>query len=363
MVKFDCFSGSTVLVTGGTGFKGSWLCCWLTMLGADVHVLADAVPTRPSNFCEGGVQGVAKSWVVADIRDKNLLKQKVMELKPDFVFHLAAQPLVPLSYQDPLLAWTVNCNGTVNLLECLRDVDWQLIAVFITSDKVYKNVEWQWGYRENDLLGGVDPYSASKGAAELAINSYFYSFFSDNRFVRLAVGRAGNVIGGGDWSPGRIVPDIVRHAIAGVPLKLRNPSATRPWQHVLEPIRGYLRLAEKLLKESDSVNGQPFNFGPPADALQTVEQVVQEFNRYWSGSRVDWVPEKGKFYEAGLLKLNCDKALSALDWKPCWNFEDTMQKTVQWYSFFYDRIKSGESSEMVRDYTIRQIREYENVAS
>ena len=262
------FKNKIAIVTGHTGFKGSWLAMWLESLGAKVVGVALAPPSKPSHF---EVAELAKSIEDhrLDIRDGDELKLLVSRTQPDFVFHLAAQPLVLQSYLDPVGTYQTNVLGTLNLLEALRSLKKKCTSVFITSDKCYKNVEWVWGYRETDTLGGQDPYSASKGAAELVIRSHVKLFFPTDGPVRIAVGRAGNVIGGGDWAQDRVVPDCVRSWAKEEPAKLRNPQSTRPWQHVLEPLSGYLNLAAELSQRSE-LHGEPFNFGPPAHQNHTV---------------------------------------------------------------------------------------------
>lgn len=330
-----CFEGKRVLVTGHTGFKGSWLTLWLDQLGAKVHGLSDRVPTSPSHFEAAGIAGRCQD-LRADIRDPSAVKAAVQQVQPDFVFHLAAQALVRLSYADPILTWQANAMGTLNLLEALRGQRNPCVAVFITSDKCYDNVEWEWGYRETDALGGPDPYSASKGAAELVLKSQVRSFFPKDGPVRIGIGRAGNVIGGGDWAADRIVPDCMRAWSQKHAVPLRNPQATRPWQHVLEPLSGYLDLAVALA-ESNRLHGEPFNFGPPAHQNHSVGELVQSMSAYWDAvSWEDLSSQYGGPYESGLLKLNCDKALHHLKWRANWDFAATVRETVLWYREFYE---------------------------
>ncbi len=266
------FSGSKVLITGHTGFKGSWLSLWLSGLGANVTGVSLDIPTEPSHFLSGSINEMLAKDLRLDIRDSAAMKDLIKVLQPDFVFHLAAQPIVRRSYADPVESWQTNTLGTVNILQALRGLEKACTAVFITSDKCYDNVEWEWGYRETDALGGPDPYSASKGAAELAIRSYVRSYFPADGNIRIGVGRAGNVIGGGDWALDRIVPDCVRAWSRGENVELRNPAATRPWQHVLEPLSGYLNLA-LALKKDNKLHGEPFNFGPPAQQNHSVGEL------------------------------------------------------------------------------------------
>ena len=261
--------------------------------------------------------------------------------KPDFLFHLAAQPIVSASYDDPRETWETNLMGTVNILEALKSLTNPCNAVIITSDKCYDNVEWLWGYRENDRLGGPDPYSASKGAAEIAIRSYWLSFFNSTESnIRVASARAGNVIGGGDWAKNRIIPDAFTCWAAGKSLVLRNPAATRPWQHVLEPLGGYLTLGAKLSRDN-TVNGEAFNFGPYAENNYSVLELIQEMASSWP--RVSWElrePEIAQFYESSLLKLNCDKAKHVLDWTAKLNFKTTTEMTAKWYRAYYEKPES-----------------------
>lgn len=323
------------MVTGHTGFKGSWLSILLHQLGAKVTGLSLNVPTKPSHFESSGLGKILKDYRL-DIRDGAALNNLIGDIGPDFIFHLAAQPLVRRSYSDPIETWMTNTIGTVNLLESLRNLKKPCVTVLITSDKCYDNVEWVWGYRETDKLGGPDPYSASKGAAELAIRSYVRSFFPSNGQVRIGVGRAGNVIGGGDWAQDRIVPDCVRAWSQGKTVQLRNPTATRPWQHVLEPLSGYLSLAMALYEDSN-LHGEPFNFGPPAVQNHSVYELVSEMSKYWD--QVRWEDKSNHsidVYESGLLKLNCDKALHHLNWQAVWNFETTVRETVLWYRWFHE---------------------------
>ncbi len=334
--SLQLFRNARCLVTGHTGFKGSWLSLWLKQLGADVTGVAIGLPSDPSHF-KSAMLDMSVDDRRLDIRDGAALKALVADVQPDFLFHLAAQPLVRRSYADPVETWQTNALGTVNVLEALRGLEKHCVAVLITSDKCYDNVEWVWGYRETDPLGGPDPYSASKGAAELAIRSYLRSFFPRDGAVRIGIGRAGNVIGGGDWAEDRIVPDCVRAWGKGEMVALRNPLATRPWQHVLEPLSGYLNLATAL-HENSALHGEPFNFGPPAQQNHSVGELVKEMGNHWDQVRWEDVSAQyGGPYESGLLKLNCDKALHHLGWRAIWDFERTVRETVVWYKNYYQR--------------------------
>jgi CDP-glucose 4,6-dehydratase len=329
----SAYNGKRVLVTGHTGFKGAWLCEWLLGLGAEVTGLSLPPPTEPALF---NMLGLARRLrhVLGDIQEPDVLRHAVKEAKPDFVFHLAAQSLVRESYRRPRETFNVNAMGTLNLLEALREVSQLCAAVFVTTDKCYENREWHHGYRETDALGGRDPYSASKAAAEVVIGSYRNSFFQDHP-VKIASSRAGNVIGGGDWAPDRIVPDCVRALQQNKPILVRNRHATRPWQHVLDPLSGYLWLGASLalpkLRRCDlPALASAFNFGPNRDANRTVEELVEEILRHWPGRWRDKTDPAAP-HEAGLLQLSTDKAAALLLWFPVWSFSEAVAQTVQWY--------------------------------
>ena len=351
---FDAYHGKKVLITGHTGFKGSWLTAWLLKLGANIVGVSKDIPTTPSMFEVLGLEDRIKH-ISADIRDLQHLREVVLSERPDFVFHLAAQAIVSTSYADPVETMTSNIIGTMNCLEALRCVDWPCAAVLITSDKCYDNVEWVWGYRETDALGGRDIYSGSKGAAELVIKSYVKSFFGEDHPVRIAVARAGNVIGGGDWAKDRIIADAMRAWGEGKVLEIRSPEATRPWQHVLEPLSGYLLLAQATSQQI-ALHGEAFNFGPRAEQNHTVVQLLEDIGTYWGcddPSQMYCVTEDIPFHEAGLLKLNCDKALFYLKWEPNLHYDETVKMISEWYSGFY-----REHADM-HALTMRQIADYE----
>jgi CDP-glucose 4,6-dehydratase len=354
----DIYRNKKVLVTGHTGFKGSWLITWLLNLGADVIGVSRDVPTQPSMFAILGLADKIQHHII-DIRDIESLSQLVSDEKPDFVFHLAAQAIVSTSYDNPLDTISSNVMGTTNLLESLRISNHQCTAVIITSDKAYDNVEQVWGYKENDPMGGKDIYSGSKGAAELIFKSYYYSFFkSKESNVRLAVARAGNVIGGGDWAQDRIVVDCVEAWNKGLSVEIRSPKATRPWQHVLEPLSGYLNLGQELHNDRN-LNGEGFNFGPRAEQNHTVTELLGDLSEYWNfenASDAFTVTDNIPFHEAGLLKLNCDKALSLLKWQAALQYQDTIEFTSKWYFNYYKC-----DVDMLQQ-TIYQIGEYENIA-
>jgi CDP-glucose 4,6-dehydratase len=355
-VSFEnIYRGRRVLVTGHTGFKGSWLSLWLLHLGAEVAGYSIDVPTTPSNFELLGLEGRLRHFQ-GDIRDRNRLANVFDEFKPEVLFHLAAQSLVRRSYEDPAGTFETNTLGTMNVLECVRTRPSVEVAVIITSDKAYRNDEVWWGYRENDALGGHDPYSGSKSCAELVAHSYFHSFLRHTP-TRVATTRAGNVVGGGDWAENRIVPDCIRAWSAGDAAMVRSPGATRPWQHVLEPLSGYLSLGAQLWKKRAGLNGEPFNFGPDAHVNQTVAKLIGEMAERWPGA--SWKVEEGAAHrkaEATLLKLSCDKALHFLDWHAVLRFRETVTFTIDWYR----RWHAGNSDLFA--YSIGQIEEYVRLA-
>ena len=355
----NAFAGRKVLITGHTGFKGSWLCKWMDMLGAEVCGYSEKVPTVPSLFEATGLSSGIRHEL-GDIRDLERLEALVADFRPDYVFHLAAQAIVSTSYRQPLETMSVNAIGTATVLEVLRKVEWPVYAVIITSDKVYDNVEWPWGYRENDRLGGRDIYSGSKGAAELVFNSYFHSFFSKpDHPVRLATARAGNVIGGGDWAADRIVADCIRSWRDGAKVSIRSPKATRPWQHVLEPLSGYMALAVSLTRE-DRFSGEGFNFGPRGEQNATVLELLRSLAGIWGYENPEDAYEvtgNVPFHESSLLKLNIDKALLEMRWQPNLTYEECMQLTGSWYR---EVVKEGGDAEAV---TRRHIQQYMKLAS
>ena len=329
--SLSLLSGSRVLVTGHTGFKGSWLCEWLLSLGAEVSGIALDPPTSPSLFDQLDLANRISSDRRIDIRDAEAVERAVRDIRPDFVFHLAAQPLVRRSYAEPALTWETNVFGTIRLLEALRTLDHPCSVVVATTDKVYENREWLYGYRECDSLGGHDPYSSSKAAAEIAVASWRSSFFLTDLDapIRIATARAGNVIGGGDWAEDRIVPDAIRALEKGHPIEVRNPGSTRPWQHVLEPLGGYLSLAAQLAKGNPRAM-DAFNFGPWDESNRTVAELVEEILRSWPGEWRD-ASQADHVHEASLLHLATDKARTVLDWRPSWGFRRTLSETVNWY--------------------------------
>lgn len=345
--------GRRVLLTGHTGFKGAWISLWLLEAGAEVAGIALEPDSEPSLFRQ---LGLARSMDhrILDVRDRAGIAQVVSEISPDAVFHLAAQSLVLQGYREPVETWNVNVNGTIHLLDALRRLDKPCAAVIVTTDKVYENREWEYGYRENDQLGGHDPYAASKAAVEIAISCWRRSFFTGENGVRIASARAGNVIGGGDWSQNRIVPDIVRSFSSGKPVEIRNRFATRPWQHVLEPLSGYMCLAQRLLETEDARYQDAFNFGPDPEASRSVGELVAECLKHWAGETVDRSPSDAP-HEAGRLSLVIERARERLDWRPRWSFDRGVKETIVWYRTALDLDVAG-----IRDLTLGQIRRFES---
>ena len=352
----QCYSGKKVFLTGHTGFKGAWMLKTLALLGAEVKGYALAPQTQNDLFNLIKGDQICDS-VIADLRDKTALTNAVQEFQPDFIFHLAAQPLVRLSYEIPSETFEVNAIGTANLLDAVRLLDKECAVVLITTDKVYHNNEWEYPYRENDRLGGYDPYSASKACAELVIDSYRNSFFNKTRYSQhkkgIAVGRAGNVIGGGDWSKDRLIPDIAKALTANQEIVIRNPNSVRPWQHVLEPVVAYLMLGNAL--STDPIQfGQAYNFGPyGSDALPVADMLQLAINCWGQGSfKVEQLDNQP--HEAGLLKLDISKAINELGWKPKLNASKAVEMTIDWYKHFSTR------EEDVNFFTEQQILTYLN---
>ncbi len=352
----NIYEGKRVLVTGHTGFKGSWLSHWLIELGAKVAGYSLFLPSTPCNF-EILKLSQRLHHTVGDVRDLPSVLKVFSDFQPHIVFHLAAQAIVRKSYDDPKLTFDTNLGGTINVLEAIRQTPSVKSAVIITSDKCYENMEWEYGYRETDQLGGKDPYSASKACAEIAISSYVRSFFLNGDQQKIASTRAGNVIGGGDWAMDRIVPDCIRSWAKGETVIVRSPEATRPWQHVLEPLSGYLWLGSKLLSSSEGLSGEAFNFGPSPEVTQSVADLIEEMKKIWPEGR--WKNASDSTVhkkEAGLLKLSCDKALRHLSWKATLSYEETVRLTTEWYLRFYK-----EKKDMV-SFTTEQISDYKHLA-
>jgi CDP-glucose 4,6-dehydratase len=330
------FSGKSVLVTGHTGFKGSWLTLWLSLAGARVTGVGLAPNHGPDNVFEQARIGDICQSNILDVTDFEALSAVVKSAEPEVVFHLAAQPLVRKSYREPLLTFSTNVMGTANLLEATRSVPSVKAIVCVTTDKVYRNHEWPWPYRETDELGGLDPYSASKAAAELVARSYIATLSAEGR-CRVATARGGNVVGGGDWSEDRIVPDIVRALRHGVPLEIRHPKATRPWQHVLELCSGYLRLAIALQDHAaQPTNFSSFNFGPETSSEQPVQALVDRALEAWGSSDHPIKFGEATVHEAGYLKLDSSRARAALGWQPLLSFDETIAWTLEWYRSYCD---------------------------
>lgn len=352
-IEGDFWKGRRVFLTGHTGFKGSWLSLWLNKLGADVSGYALAPPTEPClyNICK--VDNLLSS-VIADIRDGETLTKAMLASKPEIIIHMAAQPLVRDSYKDPVETYSTNIMGTVNLLEAVRHCKSVRAVLNVTTDKCYENKEWEWGYRENEPLGGYDPYSSSKACSELVTAAYRNSFFNvsdyESHGVAIASARAGNVIGGGDWAKDRLIPDCINALLKSEKVLIRNPYAIRPWQHVLEPLGGYLLLAQRLYEKGPEY-AEAFNFGPNESDAMPVEWIVKRICHNW-GDGASYVVESGDHpHEANYLKLDCSKAKSKLGWAPQWDLEKSLEKIIEWVRVYQKK------SEM-RDVCLSQIEEY-----
>lgn len=356
-VSPDFWNGKAVLVTGHTGFKGAWLTLWLRQLGANVSGISLESESQPGLLDQFQLAAEIRHHI-QDIRNASEIRSLVRELAPDVIFHLAAQPLVRRSYQAPADTWNTNVFGTINLMEAIRDLDQPVVAVMVTTDKVYQNHEWPYAYREVDPVGGHDPYSSSKAAMEVAVESWRKSFFGDSSQVAIATARAGNVIGGGDFAEDRIVPDIIRHLRTDRRIAVRNPRSTRPWQHVLEPLSGYLKLAERLrdaqmTQQTDMLVKlcSSWNFGPLPEANRTVQELVETALKSWPGEWDDHSSDSQP-HEAAFLGLAIDKAARYLDWYPRWSFANAVQMTIHWY-------RDVQAGKCPRSYSIEQIRAYQ----
>ena len=345
------WKGKKVFLTGHTGFKGSWLSLWLASMGARITGYALAPNTTPNLFGVLAVDSLVETSHIEDIRDLAALKKAMSNSKPDILIHMAAQPLVRYSYLHPVETYATNVLGTVHVLESARTIDSLRATVVVTTDKCYENKEWVWGYRESEPMGGYDPYSSSKGCAELVTSAYRQSYFSSpNSNNRVASARAGNVTGGGDWSEDRLIPDAIKAFEAKLPLMIRNPLATRPWQHVLEPLSGYLILAQALYEHGSSF-ASSWNFGPNDEDNRQVKEVVDIMISVW-GEAACWELEGlEQPHEANLLKLDCSKALTQLGWRPQWNLEKTIQKIIEWQ-------KSYQAKEKMQEVSLKQISDY-----
>lgn len=351
---YKVYKNSKVLITGHTGFKGSWLSLWLRIYGANVSGISISVPTNPSLFEILNLTNEVNDHRI-DISDLDKVKKIVNEIQPDFVFHLAAQPLVYESFYNPYNTWSTNLNGTINIIESLLNIKKKCTVIFVTSDKVYKNYEKLEGYKEKDELGGDDPYSASKSSAELAINSYLNATLNNKDNINIGIARAGNVIGGGDWAKYRLVPDCVKSWSQSKIVKIRNPNSTRPWQHVFEPLSGYIQFAASLQNNMDLKN-DIFNFGPGYNNTYQVQDLVKEMSKYWS--KVKWeINDKdiSNLKETKLLQLDCEKAKKKLNWTSRWNFEKTIKETTNWYKEYYEK-----NTVNLKKISIDQINDYLN---
>jgi len=356
----NVFNGKKVLITGNTGFKGSWLSVWLLTLGAEVIGVSNDIPTKPSLFQALGLDKKIK-YIQADVRDLTSIVNIVASEKPHFLFHLAAQPIVAQSYANPIATFTTNVIGTTAVLEALRVSNHECYAVFITTDKCYENLGELYSYKENDRLGGKDPYSASKASSELAINAWFHSYFKlPSSNVKITVARSGNVIGGGDWGYARLVPDCVRAWSLEQSVEIRNPQAIRPWQHVLEPLSGYLRCAQVLASQPSALSGEAFNFGPAPESSYTVLQLIEALHKHWEftnvANRIN-LNQSASFQESNFLLLNSQKALELLQWKPLLSFEEAVRYTAIWYSEYY------KGSTNMYAITEAQLEEYKQLTS
>lgn len=357
MVKETVFNnfykGRKVFITGHTGFKGSWLSILLNWLGADVYGYALRPHTNPSLYEIADVNNLISS-TIGDIRDFNLLRKMLAEIQPEIIIHMAAQPLVRESYRNPRETYEVNVMGTVNLLDAVRNIESVKAILNVTTDKCYENREWHWGYRENEPMGGYDPYSNSKGCSELVTSSFRSSFFNPKEYknhgVALASARAGNVIGGGDWSEDRLIPDFIRSIVRREKVKIRSPYAIRPWQHVMEPLSGYLMLCEKLYTGGPPF-GEGWNFGPDDRDAKNVEWITSTICRLWGIGAAYELDSDPQPHEASYLKLDCSKAKALLGWYPLWNIDHALQAIVDWHKAFSDNAD-------MRAVTIRQIEEY-----
>jgi CDP-glucose 4,6-dehydratase len=334
LVMENLFNGSykskKVLLTGHSGFKGSWLLLWLQQLGANVKGYSLDPVTEPAHI---NLLQKSDPSFIGDVRNLQKVKEAINTFQPDIVFHLAAQPLVKQSYVDPLETYTSNVIGTANVLEAIRHTPSVKAVVNITTDKVYQNLEWSWPYRETDSLGGHDPYSTSKACVELVHESYRKSFFKEAGILS-ATARAGNVIGGGDWAADRLIPDVVKAAVKLVATPIRNPQSIRPWQHVLDPLSGYLLLGQLLLEGNRAAEGS-WNFGPDTRDCLTVAEVLDEFGRHWPSVQWTDVSETRKVHESNMLRLDCSKAIQELAWSPIWNVQTAIAKTANWYKDYY----------------------------
>lgn len=347
----NVYKNKKIFLTGHTGFKGSWLALWLTTLGAEVCGYSLEPNTNPSMFEELDVENKIQKSIIGDILDVEKLEKTINKFQPDVVFHLAAQPLVRLSYSEPILTYKTNVIGTLNVLEVARNCHSVKAFVNVTTDKCYENKEVNRGYKEDEPMGGYDMYSSSKGCVEIMSSSFRRSFLQDGNSMAMATARAGNVIGGGDWALDRLIPDCVRSINKGTDIEIRNPIAVRPWQHVLEPLSGYLLLGQKLLEEGQKY-AEGFNFGPNEDSVLTVAEVSQMVCDFYGKGKVV-VGEKSPLHEAGLLMLSIEKAKNILGWTPTLTAQEAIDRTIEWYKHFYEKDIN------MYEFTMKQIKQYE----
>ncbi len=350
---FNIFKNKKIIITGHTGFKGSWLALWLNKLGANILGLSIDTPTKPSHFQLLNLKSIKSKKL--DIRNFKSLDNEIRKFKPDFIFHLAAQAIVKQSYLNPIKTFSTNILGTMNLLESLKKNKKETISIIITSDKTYKNIETKKGYKENDFLGGEDPYGASKSAADIVINSYVKSFFSESSNKNfIAVARAGNVIGGGDWSNDRLIPDCMRSWVKKKSVKIRNPNSTRPWQHIFDVINGYLTLAVKL-KKNKKLHGEAFNFGPNMSKNYKVREILKKSKKIWPS--IKWKISKEKnFKENFLLNLNNTKAKKVIKWRPILDINKSIKLTIEWYKYY-----SSSNKKKIITKSLDQIKDFEKI--
>jgi CDP-glucose 4,6-dehydratase len=357
MVDKKFWKGKKVFITGHTGFKGSWLCLWLHSLGAELTGFSLEPPTKPNMFNLCNIKKITNT-IIGDVRNFQHLKSSLSTADPDIVFHMAAQPLVRASYDNPVETYETNTMGTAHLMEGIRELDHKKarVVINVTTDKCYENKEWNWGYRENEPLGGYDPYSNSKACSELVTHAFRNSYFNPKAYeihqVAVATARAGNVIGGGDWATDRLIPDCFRSILKGEKITIRNPHATRPWQHVLEPLSGYITLAEKMYKEGDKYS-EAWNFGPNEEGEQTVEWIVKKVCEKWGDQASYTVLEESSVHEAHFLKIDCSKARFILGWRPRWEIEEAIDKIVEWQRAY----KNGENLKAI---SLKQLEQYSN---
>ena len=354
---FNIYKNKKVLITGNTGFKGSWLTLWLNILGANIYGISLSPLTKPSLYSLSKLSNIVQNKKIIDINNFEIVKSTISKIQPDFIFHLAAQSLVYKSYELPSLTWKTNVIGTLNILESLKFIKKKCSVVIITSDKCYENKEISRGYSENDVLGGVDPYSSSKAATEILFHSYYKSGLI-NKNIRICSARAGNVIGGGDWSLNRIIPDSIKSWSKKKTLDIRSPNSTRPWQHVLEPLSGYLQLGATLYNSS-KLSGNSFNFGPSNKSIFTVKKLIDEMINFWNYNSLKKyykITKNNTKYESKLLKLNCNKSKKILNWNQTLSFKETVKFTIGWYIYFLN------DKTNIKDFTENQIISYIKIA-